>query len=195
VLHQETADLRERLYWRGVIGVAERADVYHNLAYNLRELGEFGQAAALDEQVLRIRRNLPADNGNTEHVARSLTSLAGDLRGLADAARARSLDEEALEIRRALRRRGYLPDDRYIARSLNNLADDMRMLGDLERARQLAMEGLSMSADLFTGDHPETALSLDTLAAIYRGQGNGLLADQYEANAQAMRQRLHSLWR
>jgi tetratricopeptide (TPR) repeat protein len=194
-LHREAAAVRELLYRRGELGTAEFADGYHNLAYNLRELGEFRQAAALDEQVLRIRRNLPADDGNTEHLARSLTSLASDLRGLGDAARARPLDEEALQIRRGLRRRGHLPDDRYTARSLSNLADDLRMLGDLEQARRLAVEGLFMSTDLFGGDHPEIALSLDALAAIYHRLGNGPRADQCEANALAMRQRLLSRWR
>lgn len=194
-LHQEAAAVRERLYRRGELNVAELADGYHNLAYSLREIGEFDQAAALDEQVLQIRRNLPADDGNTEHLARSLTSLASDLRGLGDAARARALDEEALRIRRNLRRLGHLPDDRYIARSLNNLADDLRMLGDLEQARELALDGLSLSAGLFKDDHPETAISLDTLAVIYRGLGSDPLADQYQADAMAMRERLLSRWR
>lgn len=194
-LHREAAALRERLYQRRELGIAELADGYHNLAYSLRELGELRQAAVLDEQALHIRGHLPADDGNTEHLARSLTSLADDLRGLGDAARARPLDEEALRIRRDLRHRGHLPNNRYAARSLSNLADDLRMLGDLEQARQRALEGLFMAKGLFGGDHPETALSLDTLAAIYRRLGNAPRADQCDADAQAMRQRLLSRWR
>lgn len=194
-LHREAATVRERLYRRGDLGIAEVADGYHNLAYNQREIGDFRQAAMLDEQVLRIRRSLPADDDNTEHLARSLTSLASDLRGLGDAARARPLDEEALRIRRELRRRGHLPDGRYIARSLNDLADDLSMLGDLEQARELALTGLFMSESLFANDHPETAISLDTLADIYRGLGDESHAGQCEANARAMRQRLSSQWR
>jgi tetratricopeptide (TPR) repeat protein len=197
-LHREAAEVRKRLYRRGQLSVAEFADGYHNLAYNLHELGESHRAAGLDRQVLRIRRDLRADGGGedvTEHLARSLSSLARDFRGCEDAAQARPLDEEALEIRRGLRRCGHLPDDRYIARSLSHLADDLRMLGDLQRARQLAEESLAMSENLFKTDHPERALSLDSLATIHRRLGNHAHADQCEAVARAMRERLHSWWR
>ncbi|MEV0729286.1 tetratricopeptide repeat protein [Polymorphospora sp. NPDC050346] len=195
-LHREALGIRRRLHRAGRLSLAELADGYHNVAYNLREMRQFRRALVLDAHVLRVRRDLSTDGDDNaaEHLARSLTSLASDHRGCGEAAQAHPLDREALDIRRGLCRRGHLPDDRDVARSLNNLAEDERMLGDLEPARRHAEEGLAMRLRLFDTDHPDLVNSLDTLAEVYRELGHAADAIGYRASARAMRQRLGARW-
>jgi tetratricopeptide (TPR) repeat protein len=110
----------------------------HNLAVDLRVLGEHVRARELAEQALAMRQRLY--EGDHPDLAHSLYNLAIDLRALGEDARALELDEQAL----AMRQRLYEGDHLHVARSLYNLAIDLRVLGEDARARELDEQALAM---------------------------------------------------
>ena len=74
----------------------------NNLAIDLRQLGDYEGARALDERALAMRERLYG--GDHPRVAVSLSNLAIDLRQLDEPERARELDEQALAMRQRLSR-------------------------------------------------------------------------------------------
>ncbi|MEK8109878.1 tetratricopeptide repeat protein [Micromonospora sp. M12] len=103
----------------------------HLLAYAHRQLGQYQQARALDEDTLtRYRRTLGDDHPDT---LSSANNLAIDLTELGQRDQARALDEDTLT-----RYRRTLGDDHpNTLSSANNVAGHLRKLGQHEQARAL----------------------------------------------------------
>ena len=122
--------------------------------------GDYGQATALHEEALALRREL----GDKRGIASSLNDLGNVACDQGDYGRARALHEEALALRREL------GDMRGIASSLNNLGNVAHDQGDYGRARALHEEALALSREL--GDTWGIALSLNNLGHVAREQGD-----------------------
>jgi tetratricopeptide (TPR) repeat protein len=127
-LHQRAVELYQRLRGEDHPDTLRSA---HNLALDLRELGEHERARQLNEGILtRRRRVLGEDHPDT---LRSTNNLAMELRRMGEHERARQLNEDILT-----RRRRVLGEDHPdTLASAHNLARDLSALGEYGRARQL----------------------------------------------------------
>ncbi|GAB3169125.1 NB-ARC domain-containing protein [Micromonospora palomenae] len=129
------------------------------LAYAHRQLGQYQQAHALDEDTLNRRRRIHGDDH--PNTLTSANNLAADLSNLGQHEQARALDEDTLN-----RRRRVLGDDHPdTLTSANNLAADLRQLGQHEQARALDEDTLTRRRLLLGDDHPQTLSSAHNLAA------------------------------
>ncbi|MEV5210217.1 FxSxx-COOH system tetratricopeptide repeat protein [Micromonospora sp. NPDC053740] len=128
------------------------------LAHVHRELGNYQQAHALNEDALtRRRRTLGDDHQNT---LVSATNLASDLTRLGQHEQARALDEDTL-----IRYRRTLGDDhRHTLDSATCLAVDLGQLGEHEQARALNEDTLTRYRRVLGDDHPHTLISATCLA-------------------------------
>jgi tetratricopeptide (TPR) repeat protein len=156
----------------------------HNLAADLRALGELERARELDEDTLaRRRRILGDDHPNT---LQSASGLAIALRELGELERARELDEDTL----ARRRRTLGDDHPNTISSVANLAADLRALGELERARALDEDILARRRRILGADHPDTLTAAHNLAADLRALGEFERARALDEDALVRRRRI-----
>jgi tetratricopeptide (TPR) repeat protein len=130
----------------------------NNLAMNLRALGDYAQARALDQETLHRRRDLLGED-DADTLA-SANNLALDLLALGEFERARDLDDETF-----LRRHRVLGADHPSTLSAaNNLARDLSRLGQHPRARELREDTLRRRRRVLGEDHPDTLSSANNLA-------------------------------
>ncbi|GAB3169115.1 NB-ARC domain-containing protein [Micromonospora palomenae] len=135
------------------------------LAHAHRQLGQYQQARALDEDILTRRRRIHGDDH--PHTLNSASNLAGDIRQLGEYEQARALDEDTLT-----RYRRVLGDDNfYTLSSANNLAVDLSQLGQYETARALIEDTLTRRRRVLGDDHPRTLSSANNLAINLRQLG------------------------
>ncbi len=155
-----TADERKELAlkmqdWVGVALKATRAG----------KTDEEGKAWA---EALKIARQLyPKEQypDGHENLAACLNNMAVFYRGQGKLAAAELIYREALTMQQRL----FKGDNSDVATSLNNLAVVLKVQGKSADAETFAREALEMRKRLYPNqDNPEVALSLNTLAAIYR---------------------------
>jgi predicted ATPase/Tfp pilus assembly protein PilF len=144
----------------GVGSAAARALALHwagNLAY---VQGNHGQAGALFEESLALRRALEDRHG----IAASLNCLGNVAQDQGEYWRAKALFEEGLALKRELQ------DRRGVARVLNNLGSVACLQGDVQQAAALYQESLAIEREL--GDKAGIAKSLNNLGELADLQGN-----------------------
>jgi Tetratricopeptide repeat/Domain of unknown function (DUF4062)/NB-ARC domain len=138
----------------------------HNLAADLRVLGQYELARQLGEDTLiRRRRVLGADHPDTLDSATYLVVTC--LRALGLYEQGRQLAEDTLT-----RCRRVLGDDHpFTLESALSLSLNLWGLGQYEQARQLAEDTLTRSRRVLGDDHPFTLESANSLAAALQELG------------------------
>ena len=136
---------------------AQGVDLYH--------AGRYGEAEALVQEALSIRRELLGDHHS--NVANSLNNLASLYQAQGRFREAKPLVQDALSIRREQLGDSH-PD---VASSLSSLALLYQAQGRFEDADPLYMEALRIHREQFGDSHPNVATSLSNLASLYQAQG------------------------
>ncbi len=132
-----------------------------NWAGNLAKLqGDLGQARALLEDSLAIRRGLNDPSG----IASSLNNLGNVVKDQGDLKGALALYEESLALQRSI---GNRPG---VAVALSSLGVLSHMRGDLQAARSYHEESLRLRREL--GDRSNVAASLNNLGVIAEALGD-----------------------
>jgi len=159
-LSEGRAWLEEALTRAGDAPAALRAAALNGAGNLASDQGEYGQAEALYEASLALRRDL----GDKRGIAASLSNLAGVAERRGDYARAVPLFEEALALAREI------GDTSSLAKTLGNLGLALGHQGDLEREEALFEEALGLFRAL--GDTHSIAGALDNLGqvAFQRGE-------------------------
>jgi tetratricopeptide (TPR) repeat protein len=143
----------------------QAASLCNELAYHLREIGDYRAARPYYEHALAIReKQLGPDHPLT---AVSLNGLAGLLQDQGALGEARPLYERAL----AIHEKQLGPKHPDTAVSLNNLAWLLYYQGALGEARPLHERALEIREKQLGPDHPLTAESLNNLALLLQDQG------------------------
>lgn len=142
----------------------------HNLAIVLSSLGEYQEARALDEQVLKWRRR-ELGEAHQDTLA-SASNLANLLQRAGNIAEGLALREATFEI--AHRELG--DEHRLTLVSMENLGSLLVEQGDHDRGRQLQEQALSIRCRVLGNDHPETLTSMSNLAATLHRQGDAVEA-------------------
>ncbi|GAA4596948.1 tetratricopeptide (TPR) repeat protein [Actinoplanes octamycinicus] len=130
----------------------------NNVAVNLRLLGDFRQAFAIDEEVLRRRRDRFGDRDSRTLL--SVSNLARDHLGLGHFQQALELQQEWLPAYRA--RVGAR--HHHVLMSARTVAVALRKLGRYPEALAAAREGYEASQAHFGPDHEHTLAAMMTLA-------------------------------
>jgi CHAT domain-containing protein/tetratricopeptide (TPR) repeat protein len=138
------------------------ADLLNDLAGSYDDLGDYAQAASLDERCLAIREELlgPEDM----KVADILSDLAWEYQEIGDYERALPLLSRSLVMTEKLV--GETNFD--VATTMNNMADVYQLEGDYARALPLCQRALEIRRKVLGQDHPDVSDSLLSLARIYR---------------------------
>ncbi|MCO8269319.1 FxSxx-COOH system tetratricopeptide repeat protein [Actinoplanes sp. TRM 88003] len=137
----------------------------HDLAHNLREVGDYQRARALGEDTFgRRKRILGDDHLDTLSSAASLANL---LRETGDLLTARALNEDTLTRRQRIL--GH--DDPETLNSANSLANDLWQAGEYDRARDLNEDTFARRQRILGRDHPSTMRSANNLASDLRELG------------------------
>jgi len=142
------------------------AQMLSDLAGLYDDLGDYAQAASLDQQCLAIRQDLlGAVNMEVSDV---LNDLAWEYREMGDYEQALPLFQRSLVITEKL-----LGQENFdVATTMDNIADVYRLEGDYVQALPLCQRALEIRKRVLGQDHPDVADSLITLAGIYRGLGD-----------------------
>jgi CHAT domain-containing protein/tetratricopeptide (TPR) repeat protein len=153
------------------------ASALGHLGVLLQDKGDYAGAEPLLRESLAIYRKLLGE----EHpdVALSLNNLSALLRAKGDYAGAESLLREALAMLRKLLGEA---SNKYVATALRNVGILLKDRGDYERAEPFLREALAMRRKLLGQEHPEVAISLSDLGALFRAEG-----DLSEAEASLVR--------
>jgi hypothetical protein len=159
-------------------------DIVNDLAIDLRMLGEYEHARALDEDTLaRCRRVLGDDHSSTLAAA---NNLANDLRALGQHQQARALAEDTLR----RKRRALGEDHPNTLTSAINLAYDLRALGEYQQARALDQDTLVRKRRVLGEDHPDTLTSANSVANDLRALGQYQQALDLDEHTHTRRQRV-----
>ena len=144
----------------GAVPAAQRAHALNGAGSLAVLQGEYGQAMALFQHALALRRS----QGDPHGIAASLTNLGvvADRRG--EYERAATLFEEALALAREL------GDTLNVAKTLGNLGAALGHQGAYGREEALYREALVLFREL--GDTQSIAIALDNLGAVAERQGD-----------------------
>ncbi len=155
-----------------------------NLAGDLRSLGEYQQAQALDEDTLtRSRQVLGKDHPDTLTTA---NNLARDLHELGEYQQAQALDEDTL----TRSRRVLGKDHPATLTSAHNLALDLHELGEHRQAHTLNEDTLTRRRRVLGNDHPDTLTSATVLAYILSTVGEHQQAKTLEEDTLIRKRRV-----
>jgi tetratricopeptide (TPR) repeat protein len=135
----------------------------NSYAADLRLVGHFKEALAIDDDLLRRYRDLGENEATT---LRSANNLAVDYRLLGDFQRAYEIDSENLERRRAVLR----DDSSEVLSSVASVARDLYGIGDYYRSLEEAEKCVQTYHDQFK-DHMFYLIALRNYAIILRKVG------------------------
>ena len=136
------------------------ATLCNNLAYHLKQVGDYAAARPPYERALAISEQ--ALGPSHPDTATSLNNLAVLLQAVGDYAAARPLHERAL----AIREQALGPSHPDTATSLNNLAINCYYQGELAVAADLMRRALAIYEERLGPDHPATQKSRQSLEVI-----------------------------
>ncbi|MGX6602054.1 FxSxx-COOH system tetratricopeptide repeat protein [Micromonosporaceae bacterium Da 78-11] len=137
-----------------------------HLANALRAVGRAGEARTLNEQTLRVQREVLG--GDDETTLATANGVGADLRIRGHFDQARQLDSDNLVRYRRLFGESFPT----ALRCANNLAADLRLLGDFRGARSLDEQTLRHRQATLPDGHPETLSSRAGLAYDLFGLGD-----------------------
>jgi tetratricopeptide (TPR) repeat protein len=170
--HEDGRDLAALVWdrWREQFGEEDRhaLDLGGWYGYLLRILGEFGEAARLNEQIYAIRQRTSGEDD--EGTIAAVNQVAGDLRVRGEFGRARELDEAAL----ARCRRLFGEDDPATLNSAHNLGVSLRLVGEFRAALELDEDTWQRRALVLGEDNDATLNTLNALAIDQRESGDYL---------------------
>ena len=181
-LHRNARSLLQ--FSRGANGRRDLAVSLNGLALVLRDVGNLGEAEALQRQALELRRKL---YGN-EHalVAESLNDLALMLRSEGKLGEAERTHREALAMERKLFGNNHLA----VATSLNNLGLALEAEGQPTEAERCFRESLDIEKRLRGGNQPGVAITLDNLAFVLCQEGKLGEAEMLERQSLEVQRRI-----
>lgn len=165
-------DLARRVVtgWRTMLGPddLQTLKAARWLAYVQRLLGEFAEAAQINEDCLaRLRATVGEDEEDTLD---AMSLVAADLRAKGDFEAARTLDRTALD-----RCRDVLgDDDPFTLKAAHSLAVSLRLTGEYEEALRLDRETFRRRVEVLGEDHLETLMTRTGLALDLRERGDYL---------------------
>jgi serine/threonine-protein kinase len=151
----------------------ELAASLYQLAYLLRQQGEFDAAEPLFRESLAIRRSLFGDKHET--VIESLNGLAFLLRGRGDFAASESLYREALSHARVV----LDHSDPRLAETIQSLASALFGLGKHQEAEPLFHEAVTLQLHFLGPDHPSTLVTRYNEARNFQYMGDFDAAEPY----------------
>ncbi|MBR9922630.1 MAG: ATP-binding protein [Bacteroidetes bacterium] len=140
--------------------------LFDRLGYLKENLGEYQEAAALDEKALALCIQIHGEDHAS--VSTYQSNLGNVYRNLGDYEKARDLLEKALDS--ALRNFGELHPS--VAISQSNLALVYGNLGEYEKARDLLEKALDSDLRSFGELHPSVAIRQSNLANVYGDLGD-----------------------
>ena len=145
-----------------------------HLGNALRELGDYQRAREINEETLKVMRELGEDDEYTLGLA---NSHGADLRLIGRFLEALDADKETFD-----RYRKILGEDNVATlRSANNLAVDYRLLGKFSEALKVDRETLERRRAILRDNSPEVLSSITSLARDLYGVGDyeeGLLEEE-----------------
>ncbi|QRV95746.1 kinesin light chain [Ceratobasidium sp. AG-Ba] len=137
----------------------------HNVAEDLRQLGQYERALALQEQLLETQTRVSGlEDPETLKVMRAVASTYYDLGRYADA---QSLHQHILDT--STRVHGH--DHPDTLRSMHELACTYQVQGRYDQAESLLLKVVDARKRVSGDEHPETLTSMDELASTYYYQG------------------------
>jgi len=142
------------------------ANILSDLAGLCDDMGDYAQAASLDQRCLTIREELLGVQ-NTE-VGDVLNDLAYEYQEMGDYDLALPLYQRSLMITEKVSGKEHYD----VATTLDNMADAYRLKGDCADALPLAQRALEIREKVLGKDHADVTDSFYTLAAIRRGLGD-----------------------
>jgi CHAT domain-containing protein/tetratricopeptide (TPR) repeat protein len=195
-------EMRQALYPKDKYpqGHPDLAVSLNNVAFLLRDQGEYGKAEPFFRQALEMFQALyPKQEYPQGHsqLATSLNNLGTLLHAQAEYRKAEPYYRQALEMRQAL-----FPRDKYpqghtdVAISLNNVGILLRDQGEYGKAEPFFRQALEMFQTLYPKDKypqgdPQLATSLNNLGFLLQAQGEYRNAELYFRQALEMRQALY----
>jgi hypothetical protein len=141
------------------------------LGFMLFVLGRFGEAAALNSQLLAAHEHASGGE-DTEDLLAAIGAVAADQRVAGNFAEALRIDEDLYQ--RHVRALG--PDDPATLNAAHNLAVSVRLTGDYHRARDLDHDTQQRRVRLFGEDHAVTLESTRNLIIDNRELGDYVTA-------------------
>ncbi|MCK5228722.1 MAG: tetratricopeptide repeat protein, partial [Desulfobulbaceae bacterium] len=131
-----------------------------NLAFTLREMGDYSAAKELEEKVLEQRtRILGPDHLDT---LTSMDNLAGSLGAMGDHKGAKKLAEKVFKSRKKV----LGPDHPDTLKSMGNIAMLFEAMGEYTSAKKLAEKVFEQSTRILGPDHPDTLTFMNNMAGI-----------------------------
>jgi serine/threonine protein kinase/Tfp pilus assembly protein PilF len=150
------------------------AELYDTVGHTYYDLGEYGKAAAMHRESVRLRRT-PA-GAETLEFAQSVHLLSQDLAALNELAEAEELNREVITIRKVQ----LGPNDRKVADSLNNQGNVYFRQTNYARAQECFEEARDIYRRAKVTD---IASVLNNLANVYTMRNDYAKAEQYYREA------------
>jgi tetratricopeptide (TPR) repeat protein len=160
---KQRLEVAEKSFGRSDTNVA---NLLSDLAGLYDDMGDYAQAASLDQRCLAIREELLGPQ-NME-VGDVLDDLAYEYQEMGEYDQALPLYQRSLVITEKLVGKEHFD----VATTLDNMADVYRLKGDCAHALPLCQRALEIRKKVLGEDHPDLTDSLHTLAAIRRELGD-----------------------